>query len=139
LPKPAAVSFDDPRSQLVEPQKAQSPIADPGALIRLIPDRCLSVFESRAFVGLSKQCGKGKVMVTPLHDLTDHQVEDLSQEYPSGNHPVYGLNLPTEIERQERLANRRYILTAIVISAMSAFFSMVATIATLITIYVERE
>jgi hypothetical protein len=78
-------------------------------------------------------------MVAPVHDLTDHQLEDLSREYPSGNRTVYGLSLPTEIERQERLANRRYILTAIVISAMSAFFSMVAAIATLITIYLERE
>jgi hypothetical protein len=78
-------------------------------------------------------------MVTPLHDSTDHPVEDLSPEDPSGNRPVYGLNLPTKIERQERLANRRYILTAIVISAMSAFFSMVAAITSLITIYLERE
>jgi hypothetical protein len=78
-------------------------------------------------------------MVAPLHDWTDHPVEDPSREYPSGDRPVYGLTFPTEIERQERLANRRYILTAIVIAAVAAFFSMVAAIASLITIFLERE
>jgi hypothetical protein len=106
------------------------------ASFRIDVCRCLSY--ARLW-GFSKQCGKGKLMVTPLHDLTGHQVEDLSGEYPSGNRPVYGLNLPTEIERQELRANRRYILSAIVISAMSAFFSMVAAVAALITIYLERE
>jgi hypothetical protein len=78
-------------------------------------------------------------VVEPLNDLTDHQIEDLSRQYPSGDHPIYGLNLPTEIERRERLADRRYILTAIVISAISAFFSLVAAIASLVTVFLERE
>jgi hypothetical protein len=110
-------------------------LAQRSAPLRLFASFRINVCQCLSYAqlsGFSKYCGKGELMVTRLHE------EDLSREYPSGNRSVYGLNLPSEIERRERLRNGR-ILTAIVIAAISAFFSMVAAIASLITIFLGRD
>jgi hypothetical protein len=75
----------------------------------------------------------------PLYALTNKELVALEQDYPRGNHPTYGLDLRAEIERRERKRSRRYTLAGIGLAALAALGSMIAAIASWVTIYLEHH
>ena len=74
----------------------------------------------------------------PLHDLTDRQLDERHRTYPRGNDPTYGLDLGAEVERRERLRNRHAALAAARWAAVAAIGSLLAALASWITIFVHK-
>lgn len=75
----------------------------------------------------------------PLHDLTDQELEERERSYPRGVDPTYGADLGAEVERRERIRNRRAALTATRWAAAAAVGSLLAAVASWITIYFDHH
>jgi hypothetical protein len=72
-----------------------------------------------------------------LHNWTDKELAERLRDYPSGIDPLHGANLGAEIERRRNLRNGRYALASVMIAAIAAVASMVAAIASWVTVYMK--
>jgi hypothetical protein len=68
----------------------------------------------------------------PLSDWTDAELASRERAYPVDDQ--YGLELRAEIQRRESRKDRRLVLAGIIFAAVSAFASMIAALASLLTL-----
>jgi hypothetical protein len=77
--------------------------------------------------------------IKPLHEWTDKELAERERIYPLGVDPLHGPSLGAEINRRNNQRNRRYVLASVICAAIAAFGSMIAAIASLLTIYLAHR
>jgi hypothetical protein len=74
----------------------------------------------------------GPLNEKPLHEWTNRALADRERSYPAGRDPNYGPTVMAEIERRRARSNQLFTFYGLVFTAISAFGSMVAAIASLL-------